>query len=117
MWLAVLTRSRAIDRLRAGQSERSRREALDLVEEEVDPSSDPERWVAQSEQCKMVEQALASLAPEQRRVIDLAYFGGLSQSEIATKIGEPLGTVKTRVRLGMMKLRNILGPFQEELAS
>jgi len=117
VWLAVLTRSRAIDRLRSGQTERSRRESLDIVKEERDPSADPEVSVARKEQRDFVQRALASLAPEQREVIELAYYGGLSHSEIASKIGEPLGTVKTRVRLGMMKLRNHLGPFQEEFAS
>ncbi len=117
VWLAVLTRSRAIDRLRSGQTERSRRESLDIVKEERDPSADPEVSVARKEQRDFVQRALASLAPEQREVIELAYYGGLSHSEIASKIGEPLGTVKTRVRLGMMKLRNFLGPFQEEIAS
>ncbi len=117
VWLAVLTRSRAIDRLRTGQAERLQRQPLDLVEEECDPSDNPEDSVVQTEQRGLVLQALASLTTEQREVIELAYFGGLSQSEIARKIGEPLGTVKTRTRLSMMKLRNVLGPFQEELAS
>lgn len=117
VWLAVLTRSRAIDRVRAGQTERSRRESLDVLEEQCDPSDNPETSTAEGEQRRIVEQALASLSPDQREVIELAYFGGLSQSEIASKIGEPLGTVKTRVRLGMMKLRNILSPIQEDLAS
>ncbi len=117
VWLAVLTRSRAIDRLRTGQAERLHRETLDMVEEECDPSENPEDSVVQTEQRGIVQQALASLSSEQREVIELAYFMGLSQSEISTKIGEPLGTVKTRARLGMMKLRNILSPFQEELAS
>lgn len=117
VWLAVLTRSRAIDRLRTGQTERLHRQPLDLVEEECDPSKNPEESVVQLERRGLVQDALASLAPEQREVIELAYFSGLSQSEIASKIGQPLGTVKTRARLGMMKLRNILVPFQEELAS
>lgn len=117
VWLAVLTRSRAIDRVRAGQAERSRRESLDVLEEQCDPSNNPEVSTAEGEQRCLVERALASLPLDQREVIDLAYFGGLSQSEISSKIGEPLGTVKTRIRLGMMKLRNILGSCQEELAS
>jgi RNA polymerase sigma-70 factor (ECF subfamily) len=117
VWLAVLTRSRAIDRLRTGQTERLHRETLAVVEEESDPSGNPEETVVRIEQRRLVQQALASLNSEQREVIELAYFSGLSQSEIASRIGEPLGTVKTRVRLGMIKLRNILGTVQEELAS
>lgn len=117
VWLAVLTRSRAIDRLRSGQIERSRQQPLDVVKEECDPLKNPEASTVEAEQRRLVEMALAALSSEQREVIEMAYFGGLSQSEIASKIGEPLGTVKTRVRLGMIKLRNILGPFQEDLAS
>ena len=117
VWLAVLTRSRAIDRLRMKQPEQSRREPFEEVNEESDPMSDPELSVTQGEQRCLVLKALASLASEQREVIELAYFGGLSQSEIASKVGEPLGTVKTRIRLGMIKLRNLLTPMQEDLAS
>ena len=117
VWLAVLTRSRAIDRLRVGQQERERREPLDVVTEEIDTDSNPEESTVYSEQCRFVQQALASLASEQRQVIEMAYFGGLSQSEIATQLGEPLGTVKTRIRLGMNKLRTILGPCEEGLVS
>lgn len=116
VWMTVLTRSRSIDRLRAGQSERSCQEPLDVVEEECDPSRNPESSTVEREQRHILEQALGSLSLEQREVIELAYFSGLTQSEIASKLGEPLGTVKTRIRLGMMKLRNVLEPIQEELA-
>ena len=62
-----------------------------------------------------MQQALAALPAEQREVIALAYFWGLSQSEIAAKLGLPLGTVKTRIRLGMLKLREFLAPHEEGL--
>ena len=117
VWLAMLTRSRAIDRLRVGEHERERRESLEVVTEQVDEEGDPEKSSVFSEQCRLIQKALSSLASDQRKVIEMAYFGGLSQSEIATQLGEPLGTVKTRIRLGMIKLRNILGPFEEGLAS
>jgi len=58
-----------------------------------------------------VRTALNALSPEQREVIELAYYSGLSHSEIALKLGQPLGTVKTRTRLGMMKLRDMLRPI------
>ena len=117
VWLTVLARSRAIDRLRVGQKEREYRESLDRVNEPATPQEDPEASSVYSERCRFVQQALASLAPEQRKVVEMAYFWGLSQSEIATQLGEPLGTVKTRIRLGMKKLRTILGPCEEGLVS
>ena len=61
-----------------------------------------------------LEAALDGLPPEQRRVVDLAFFGGLSHSEIAEQTAEPLGTVKTRIRLAMQKLRQRLAYLREE---
>jgi RNA polymerase sigma-70 factor, ECF subfamily len=116
VWLTVMTRSRAIDRLRVGKKDREAREPLDEISEDQGIEGDPEQSSFYLEQCRIVQQALASLPIEQREVIEMAYFGGLSQSEMAAKIGQPIGTVKTRVRLGMIRLRNILGPFQEGLA-
>ncbi len=116
VWLAVLTRSRAIDRLRVGRKDREAREPLDGVSKEA-TKSDPEQSCVYLEQYRFVRQALSSLPEEQREVIVLAYFGGLSQSEIAMQICEPLGTVKTRIRLGMVKLRHLLGPLKEGLLS
>jgi RNA polymerase sigma-70 factor (ECF subfamily) len=56
----------------------------------------------------MVRAAMAILAPEQREAIELSFFSGLTHTELAEKLGQPLGTVKTRIRLGMMKLRQVL---------
>ena len=117
VWLAVLTRSRAIDRLRVRRSEHVHPEDLGVLEGVWDDSRNPEDSSVKSEQRSLVREALGTLSQEQRVVIELAYFGGLSQSEIAAKVGEPLGTVKTRARLGMIKLRNFLGPFQNEFVS
>jgi len=115
VWLTVLTRSRAIDRLRVGKKDREAREPLEEISDERDAEHDPEQRSVYSEQGRIVRQALISLPSEQRIIIELAYFEGLSQSEIAIQIGEPLGTVKTRIRLGMVKLRNLLGPLEEGL--
>ena len=117
VWLAVLARSRAIDRLRVGQKEREGRQSLDVIGEQAATFGNPEESTVSNQQCRVVQQALATISAEQRQVIEMAYFGGMTQREIAAEIGEPLGTVKTRVRLGMIKLRHILGPFEEGLVS
>jgi RNA polymerase sigma-70 factor, ECF subfamily len=75
---------------------------------------DPEACSASSELRRIVQQALLRLTPEQREVIGIAYFSGLSHSEIAAKLGQPLGTVKTRIRTGMLLLREHLAPLLTE---
>ena len=106
-WVVTIARSRSIDRLR------SRGAAAQLSA--ADPSSAmsmgapaPLEVAERRTDSERVEVALKALPPEQRRVLELAYFEGLSQSEIATRLGDPLGTVKTRVRLGMQKLAGLL---------
>ena len=113
----TLARTRAIDRYRAGAAERGRVESLDAVEFFASDGETPEQDLARQERRRYVQQALALLTAEQREGISLAYFYGLSQSEIADKLRLPLGTVKTRMRLGMMKLRDALAPYQEGLVS
>jgi RNA polymerase sigma-70 factor (ECF subfamily) len=116
-WLTMIARTRALDRLRS----RRRREAtvsraassgdqgvaIPLTGADALPDRDTEL----SEMHSRVGQALAELPPPQRRVIELAYYGGLSHSEIAQELGEPLGTVKTRIRAAMEKLRSALGAY------
>jgi RNA polymerase sigma-70 factor (ECF subfamily) len=116
-WLMTLARTRAIDRYRAGSAERGRIESLDEVELFVSEGETPEQDLEGQERRRYVQQALALLTEEQRKVIALAYFYGLSQSEISDKLNVPLGTVKTRMRLGMIKLREMLAPYQEGLVS
>lgn len=116
-WLMTLARTRAIDRFRAGAAERGRIQSLDAVEFFVTDGKTPEQDLAGQERRRYVQQALALLTVEQREAIALAYFYGLSQSEISTKLKLSLGTVKTRMRLGMMKLREALASYQEGLAS
>jgi len=110
-WLTTIARSRAIDRLRSGWQDQQRKEPLDLLTDRETGVANPEEMTVASERQRFVRSALALLSPEQREVIELAYYGGLSHSEIAIKLNQPLGTVKTRTRLGMMKLRDALGPL------
>lgn len=112
-WLVTLTRSRAIDRLRVLAARQ--RLADSAAHEAIDEASDAVADTLHAEQREIVARALASLPEEQRRTLKLAYFEGLTQSEIATQLGTPLGTVKTRMRAGMMKLRELLGEQMRSL--
>jgi RNA polymerase sigma-70 factor (ECF subfamily) len=112
-WLMTIARSRAIDRIRSGKHDQQNKESLDSVGEVASTVADPEQDSVISERRNLVRSALNSLSREQREVIELAYYAGLSHSEIALKLGQPLGTVKTRTRLGMMKLRDMLRPTLE----
>jgi RNA polymerase sigma-70 factor (ECF subfamily) len=104
--LVTLARSRAIDRLRtlASRERVAEARAREVSEEISDAATD----ALKSEQRGLVSDALAKLPDEQKRPIMLAYFDGLTQTEIATRLGAPLGTVKTRMRTGMIRLRELL---------
>jgi RNA polymerase sigma-70 factor (ECF subfamily) len=106
-WLVTLARSRGIDRLRALAS-RERVATMAGAGEASEDVSDAVTDAIRSEQRGVVNSALSQLPEEQKRPLMLAYFDGLTQSEIATQLGAPLGTVKTRMRSGMMKLRELL---------
>jgi RNA polymerase sigma-70 factor (ECF subfamily) len=106
-WLVTLARSRAIDRLRAlGSRQRVADEAMQAAPESV---SDAATDALESERRGVVREALGELPAEQREALVLAYFEGLTQTEIAARLSAPLGTVKTRMRSGMIKLRELLG--------
>ena len=105
-WLVTLARSRGIDRLRTLAARE--RVAVAGARDESEVVSDAASDAFRSEQREVVNTALAQLPDEQRQLLLLAYFDGLSQSEIAARVGAPLGTVKTRMRTGMMKLRELL---------
>lgn len=112
-WLTMLARSRAIDRLRSGLTRKTRESTLAAVGDAFSPAGMPdEQTILQFEQ-RRIRSALAALDPEQREPIELAFFSGLSHSELAKKLGLPLGTIKTRIRLGLMKLRHMLEPARE----
>jgi RNA polymerase sigma-70 factor (ECF subfamily) len=107
-WLVMRAKTRAIDRLRSIR--RRDRTFVGPVDESVARSADEpaENPAVVAEDRSLVQTALAQLPEPQRRVIELAFFDGLTQSEIATRLGEPLGTVKTRARLGLERLRGAL---------
>lgn len=110
-WLVMLARSRAIDRVRARipreENERPMPDAFDL------PTSrpTPERETEESQRRRCVLSALSILSAEQRELLQLAFFEGLTHSELAARLNQPLGTVKTRIRAGMLKLREQLEPL------
>ncbi len=110
-WLLVATRSRAIDRLRTRRpAARAGLRSLDEVPEPVS-AENPETDSAGRQWESLCRAAIAELPPEQHRALELAYFEGLTHQEIAERTATPLGTVKTRVRLGLMKLRERVGPY------
>jgi len=118
-WLATITRTRALDLVRARgrraraleRAARSDPEGGGLAAPLAVAAEAPDRGVEREEARRLVERSLAELPEPQRRVIELAYFGGLTQTEIAAELQEPLGTVKTRMRAGMQKLRDSLAPL------
>jgi RNA polymerase sigma-70 factor, ECF subfamily len=108
-WLVTLTRSRAIDRLRALGARQRLVTGAAQDRDETEQVSDALTDAVRAEQQTVVRRALAELPEEQRHTLVLAYFDGLTQSEIASKLNAPLGTIKTRMRSGMIKLRALLG--------
>ena len=111
-WAMTLTRNKAIDRLRRIQRRNRLHDDIEQetqIWERVAENNSSDEAVAHETQA-IVRSAVIQLSDAQRRAIELAFFGGLTQNEIAEKLEEPLGTVKARIRRGMMKLRHILEP-------
>lgn len=110
-WLVMLARSRAIDRLRSRrtyqQHEAPGAEVFDCASSALSPEGQAE----ETERRRRVIAALQSLSADQREVLMLAFFQGLTHSELAERLDQPLGTVKTRIRTGMIKLREQLAPL------
>ena len=113
-WILTIGRSRALDRIRSHR--RNREDVTTDLSLVRDPGADPARQAEGAERRQLVYSALCELPEDQRRALELAYFGGLSQSEIASSLSEPLGTIKTRMRLGMQKLRDRLIGLRESRA-
>ena len=118
-WLVMIARSRSLDRLRA---ERRRADwttspstAGALLDEAVGRETDTAALPERGEHSVALAEAIGALPPEQRHALELAFFGGLSHSEIADQTAQPLGTVKTRIRLAMEKLRQRLGFLRDEV--
>ena len=117
-WLFSIAHHRTIDELRKRKRQQNQLQyGVDLTNK---PSSgrgdDPVAYTNTRFERSQLDEALHTLRPEQREVVELAYFGGLTHSEIANKLGQPLGTVKTRMRLALKKLRGIIGPQVQESA-
>ncbi len=113
-WLVSMTRSRALDRLRHEAPRRARETSLDDAMALPAQTTGPEEASVTAERQRLVQTALAQLTPAQRHVLELAYYTGLSHTEIATHLGEPLGTIKTRLRTGLMRLRTVLQDLMPE---
>jgi len=115
-WLVTLVRSRAIDCLRSRKARGAQvEENVDEVVNLCDSRPGPELASVAVGRSRIVRKALAQLSPDHREAIELAYFSGLSHTEVAVRTELPLGTVKTRIRLGMMHLRKLLEPYAEAL--
>lgn len=113
-WLMTMARTRALDARRV----RTRDRATEPAEAAAEIASDepgPEALAVAAERHRVVHGALTQLSAELRQLIELAYFSGLSHSEIAAALGQPLGTVKTRIRSAMTQLRERLAPLNAPL--
>lgn len=110
-WAVTLTRNKAIDRIRASTRRRRLMEEIAIEAETLEPerAASANELLHGRERAQRIRAALAELSPDQRQVIELAFFAGLSQSEIAARLNEPLGTIKARIRRGMLRLREQLG--------
>ena len=104
-WLLTLVHRRAVDVVRREQ--RRRTDPLDEAPVASAEATDEDAWLR--ERRREVQAALARLSPDQRQALELAYYGGLSQSELAERLGVPLGTVKSRMFAALARLRDLLG--------
>jgi RNA polymerase sigma-70 factor, ECF subfamily len=115
-WILGITHHRAIDALRRGVVQDRHRASDEGIEERLEASDRTDVEVARREEAHEIRGALDVLPDEQRRAIELAYYGGFTQSEIAELLDVPIGTVKGRMRLGLQKMRGELNGLAEALA-
>ena len=118
-WLFSIAHHRTIDELRRRRREQTHVQPgvdLDNRPSENGSYGDPLKYTSGKFDRGQLEEAMVTLRPEQREIVMLAYFGGLTHSEIANQLGQPLGTVKTRMRLALRKLREVLGTQYKERA-
>ena len=109
-WIQAIVRNRSIDKIRASVHRDYQWSPLQLENEQDPPSEEPDVWEQawQSEQHRIIREVMEQIPEEQRMVIELAYFGGLTHAEIAEQYRIPLGTVKGRMRLGLQKMKSLL---------
>src|ERR687891_1326865 len=107
-WVLGIVHNRAIDALRRSMVHDRRRASDEGIEERLEAKERTDVEAARRDEAREVRSALRTLPPEQSRVIELAYFGGVSHREIATMLDTPIGTVKGRMRLGLRKMRGEL---------
>jgi RNA polymerase sigma-70 factor, ECF subfamily len=104
-FLITLSRSRSLDRLRSRQARQQKLQRIQTFTDRVQNYDPPLEFVTVQERTQLVHEALKQLSPDDRQILETAYFEGLSQSEIAKRDGIPLGTVKSRARQALKKLR------------
>jgi RNA polymerase sigma-70 factor, ECF subfamily len=115
-WMLGIVHNRAIDGLRRNLVHDRRRASLEGIEERREAPERTDVEVARREEARTVRAALDTLPDEQRRTIELAYFGGFTHTQIAEMLELPVGTVKGRMRLGLEKLRGQVGSLEEGYA-
>ncbi len=115
-WVLGIVHNRAIDSLRRSIVHDKRRASDEGIEERFEASDRTDVEVARRDEAREVREALTGLPAEQSKVIELAYFGGFTHTEIAQMLDTPIGTVKGRMRLGLQKMRAQLGGLSPEVA-
>jgi RNA polymerase sigma-70 factor (ECF subfamily) len=108
-WLVMMARGIAIDRIRHRRSQPQPAGYFEEAEDSVSPDSSPEEQTLNAERRSRIERVLQGLMPEQREVLLMAFFAGYTHRELSGLLGQPLGTVKTRIRSALLKLRELMG--------
>lgn len=108
-WLMIMARNAAIDRIRQKRAQpRTLAFEQESAPEPESTEASPEEQTAERERRRRVQLVLNELPPEQREVVELAFFGGLTHAELAERLREPLGTIKSRIRMGLLRLRGLI---------